>query len=263
MVPAAAGCCLLYALSHFDGLFLMRSAPAAGPKVPDAIVQAAEQALHAGERMVVKAYGFIPVTEYFLRDFVKKLMAKYAMPQLSVPVSLIIKELTVNATKANFKRIIFRENNINVADPEDYERGMKIFRKAISERMALEYGRKAKQMRLGTLASFDFDGDRLIIEIRNNLGMTRGEEARVRAKLREAMRCVDVAGFLMENLDETEGAGLGLVLSLMALKSSGIDPHMLTIKTDYETHTSARVEIPLKAGYRPRRHRFQNHRQPA
>lgn len=224
--------------------------------LPDAILQVADQTLHAEERLVIKAYGFIPVTEYFMRDFVKKLMHKYGRLELSTPIAMIIKELTVNATKANFKRIIFSENKINMNNPEDYERGMKIFRDAISDRMSVEYGRKAKLARLNIHASFDFDRDRVIIEIRNNLGMTRTEEARVRAKLREAMRCADVAEFMMENIDETEGAGLGLVLSLMALKSSNIDPHLLTIKTDYETHTVAKVEIPLHTNYVPLRHRY-------
>jgi hypothetical protein len=228
--------------------------------IPEAILQVADQTLHSEDRMVIKAYGFIPVTEYFMRDFVKKLMHKYERPELSTPIAMIIKELTVNATKANFKRIVFNENKVNMSDPVDYERGMKIFRAAISDRMSLEYGRKAKLARLNIHATFDFDRDRVIIEIRNNLGMTRSEEARVRAKLREAMRCSDVAEFMMENIDETEGAGLGLVLSLMALKSSGIDPHMLTIQTDYETHTRARVEIPLHDNYLPRRHRFQKQR---
>lgn len=236
------------------------SRSASSVAVPKAILQIAEQTLHAEDRMVIKAYGFIPVTEYFMRDFVKKLMHKYNRPELATPIAMIIKELTVNATKANFKRIIFTENKVNMNDPVDYARGMKLFRDAISDRMSLEYGRKAKQARLNIHASFDFDRDRVIIEIRNNLGMTRSEEARVRAKLREAMRCSDVAEFMMENIDETEGAGLGLVLSLMALKSSGIDPHMLTIKTDYETHTQARVEIPLHSNYLPRRHRFMKQR---
>lgn len=232
-------------------------------KLPDAILQVAEETLHAEDRMVIKAYGFIPVTEYFMRDFVKKLVSKYGRPELATPIAMIIKELAVNATKANFKRIIFNENNVNMKDPVDYERGMRLFREAISDRMSLEYGKKAKEARLNIHASFDFNRDRIIIEIRNNLGMTYGEEARVRAKLREAMRCEDVADFMMANIDETEGAGLGLVLSLMALKSSGFDPHMLTIQTDYATHTLARVEIPLHDQYVPRRHRFKKQILPA
>jgi hypothetical protein len=41
----------------------------------------------------------------------------------------------------------------------------------------------------------------------------------------------------------------------MALKSSDIDPHFLTISTNYENETIARVEIPFSERYLPRRAR--------
>ncbi|AFM11255.1 hypothetical protein [Turneriella parva] len=224
-------------------------------ELPQAIIEAAEKTLHAKDRLVVRAYGFIPVTEYFMRDFIKKILAKFNRPELAPAIGMIIKELTVNAAKANFKRILFIENNIDVENPADFERGMKIFREAISESMALEYGKKAKNARLNVHATFDFDENRLIVEIRNNLPMSRIEEERVREKFAQAMRCNDIAEFMMENVDETEGAGLGLILSLMALKSSQIDPHVLTISTNYESETIARVEIPFNEKYQPRRAR--------
>jgi len=220
--------------------------------LPQAIVEAAEKTLQAEDRLVIRAYGFIPVTEYFMRDFIKKILDKFNRPELAPALGMIIKELTVNAAKANFKRILFIENNIDVTDPVDFERGMKLFREAISESMALEYGKKAKSAKLNVHTTFDFDEDRLIVEIRNNLPMSRLEEERVREKFAQAMRCNDIAEFMMENVDETEGAGLGLILSLMALKSSQIDPHVLTISTNYENETIARVEIPFSDRYKPR-----------
>lgn len=220
--------------------------------LPQAIVAAAEKTLQAEDRLVIRAYGFIPVTEYFMRDFIKKILDKFNRPELAPALGMIIKELTVNAAKANFKRILFIENNIDVTDPVDFERGMKLFREAISESMALEYGKKAKSAKLNVHTTFDFDEDRLIVEIRNNLPMSRLEEERVREKFAQAMRCNDIAEFMMENVDETEGAGLGLILSLMALKSSQIDPHVLTISTNYENETIARVEIPFSDRYKPR-----------
>jgi hypothetical protein len=223
--------------------------------LPQAIIEAAEKTLHSEDRLVIRAYGFISVTEYFMRDFIKKVLLKFNKPQLAPALGMIIKELTVNAAKANFKRILFIENNIDVTNPEDYERGMRLFREAISESMALEYGKKAKSASLNVHTTFDFDKDRLIIEIRNNLPMSRIEEQRVREKFAQAMRCNDIAEFMVENVDETEGAGLGLILSLMALKSSDIDPHFLTISTNYENETIARVEIPFSERYLPRRAR--------
>jgi hypothetical protein len=223
--------------------------------IPDSIARAADNTIDIGKPMVVKAYGFIPVTEQFLRDFGKKVLTKYNRPDLAPALALLLKELTVNAAKANFKKVLFQENAINAQDPEDNERGMKLFRAAISESMAREYGKKAKAADLNVHAAFDFNDQRIIIEVRNNHAMSKIEEARVREKLEQAMECEDIAEYMMANLDETEGAGLGLVMSLMALKTAGIDPHALTISTDFEKSTVARVEIPLQPGYKIRRKR--------
>ncbi|MBL8034728.1 MAG: hypothetical protein JNJ69_13565 [Leptospiraceae bacterium] len=231
---------------------------AAKVSVSEAVARAAEHSIREENRLIVRAYGFIPVTEHFLRDTVKQILHKFARPELAPALSVILKELTVNAAKANFKKIFFAEHNIDVHNPEDYERGMRMFREAISEQMSSEYGRKAKQANLNVHASFDFDKDRFIIEIKNNLPMTPMEERRAREKLRQAMQCTDMAEFMMENVDETEGAGLGLVLCLMALRSSAIDPHLLTISTNYENETIARLEVPLHREYLPRRHRWRS-----
>lgn len=227
----------------------MRSAPVT---LSEKIIEAANKTIASEERLIVKAYGFIPVTEFFMRDFIKKILTKFKRPELAAAVSMLIKELTVNAAKANFKKLLFLENNIDVKNSEDYERGMKMFRDTISDTMPFEYGAKAKEASLNVQTSFDFDADRIIIEVKNNLPMSEIEEARVREKLRQAMECEDIADFMMENVDETEGAGLGIILSLMALKSSAIDPHALTISTDFRNETIARVEIPLKDHYKPK-----------
>jgi len=223
--------------------------------LPESITKLADHTIAAEQRLIIKAYGFIPITEYFMRDFIKKVLQKFQRPELASAVTMIIKELTVNAAKANFKKILFLENNIDVNDSADFERGMRLFREAISESMAFEYGLKAKKALLNVQASFDFDQDRIIIEIKNNLPMSKAEESRVREKLRQAMECDNIAEFMADHVDETEGAGLGIILSLMALKSSAIDPHALTISTDFESQTIARVEIPLSESYEPSRPR--------
>lgn len=225
----------------------------AGLDVSERTLSAAEATIIDEKKLVVRAFGVIPPTEHFIRASVKEILKKFDRGDLAPAVTMIIKELTINAAKANFKKILFQENNINVHDPEDHERGMKMFRAAISEKMAMEYGLKARTASLNVTTSFDFDKDRLIIEIKNNLPMTVHEESRVRDKLRQAMECEDVAEYMMENVDETEGAGLGIILSLAALRTLGIDPHVLSIATNYEDMTVARLEIPLSANYTPAR----------
>ena len=69
----------------------------------------------------------------FKATFVSEELQKSDRPELASAVSMLIKELTVNAAKANFKKLLFLENSIDVKKPEDYERGMRLFREAITD----------------------------------------------------------------------------------------------------------------------------------
>ena len=224
--------------------------------LPEAIHRAAEQIIESERKLVIKAYGVIHSTEDFMRGFIRKVMDRFNRIDLAPAVEIIVKELVMNAAKANFKKIFFAENNLRPDDPEHYERGMSGFRDVIDENIFVDYGRKAREARLLVETSFDFDKDRLIIEIRNNTRMAPHEEKRVREKLQRGLECTDMAEFLLEHMDETEGAGAGLALCIITMRSAELDPRLLTISTDDQA-TVARVEIPMHAGYPPVRSRWQ------
>jgi len=52
----------------------------------------------------------------------------------------------------------------------------------------------------------------------------------------------------MDNMDNTEGAGLGIALIMILLKNEGIDPNLFRIIT-HPDRTIARVEIPFSENY--------------
>ncbi|GAB4443140.1 MAG: hypothetical protein OHK0011_25490 [Turneriella sp.] len=225
--------------------------------LPDAVYRAAEEVIEQERRLIIKAYGIIHTTEDFMRAFVQKIMARFARPDLAPAVEIIIKELTMNAVKANFKKIFFIENQLDISDPAQYAAGMARFPDIMTENVFVTYGRKARAMQLKVETSFDFNKDRVIIEVRNNTPMVPHEEQRVREKMQRALRYGDMGQFLMENLDETEGAGAGLALCLTTMQSAGIDPRLLSLYSDLKTETIARAEIPLHAAYVPTRRRWQ------
>jgi hypothetical protein len=51
------------------------------------------------------------------------------------PLSYCLKELIVNAQKANTKRLYFEEKGLDIGNEQDYEKGMIDFRKESSERL--------------------------------------------------------------------------------------------------------------------------------
>ncbi|MBV6493443.1 MAG: hypothetical protein LDLANPLL_01466 [Turneriella sp.] len=207
-------------------------------------------------RLVIRSYSLSRDTEKYLREFVRMAMEGLDRPDLVPVIEIIAKELVTNATKANFKKIYFAENHLKLDNPQEYSEGVSRFRESLSEEGFRKYGDKAKDAQLMVLTTFDYDDDRIILEIRNNVPMTEEEEKRAREKLRIAMQSSDMEKFIAENADETEGAGLGIMLCLTTLRSSDFDPRLFSIASDLRTHTVARLELPLHQGYKPTRERY-------
>lgn len=207
-------------------------------------------------RLIVKTHDAGHSTEDLLRSFVRRLTDRFERRDLAPALEIILKELTTNAAKANFKKIFFAEHGLLMEDPDQYQQGILRFRQIFSEDMFTLYGEKAREARLAVTTTFDFNDDRFVIEIRNNVPMSSVEERRVRDKLRRAMSCEHAGQFIMENVDETEGAGLGLMLCIAALRSISVNPRYLSIATDLASHTVARLEVPLHNGYQPERERW-------
>jgi hypothetical protein len=226
-------------------------------KFPESIHQTAEQIIESESRLVIKAYGVIHSTEDFMRAFVRQITERFDRPDLAPMIEIVVKELTMNAVKANFKKIFFAENNFRIDDTAQYELGMARFHEIMDENIFINYGRKARDMKLSVETTFDFNKDRIIVEIRNNAPMARHEEERAREKLAKGFSVTDMTEFMMTEIDETESAGLGLALCLTTMRSSGIDPRLLSIYSDFESETIARIEVPLHAGYVPSRASWQ------
>lgn len=217
--------------------------------LPDKIEALIQHAVAENKLIKVIAYTVIPMTETGLRRISEVVLDKYNKLEILPAVVMILKELALNAAKANFKRILFQSKNLDLENLDDYEIGMKEFKELLSEDWAVEYGKKSKKINLHVEIKFNYNEQRLLLQVINNFPLSQTEEARVREKLKMAMRYEDIGQFFMECGDETEGAGLGLVLIMTALKSFDIDPHAFTIFTNKKNQTVARIEFPLQPGY--------------
>lgn len=230
----------------------MREAPPIDPKLKAAIDSAIEK-----EHLVrIRAYAVITATESGLSYIVDTILKKYGREDMIGPVYTSVKELSLNGAKANFKRILFEDENLDAENDEEYDKGMELFKHNLNENWVLEYGKKSKSRRLYVDIFFDFNRERLIVEVLNNRPISQKEDQRIREKFHTAMRYDDIAQFYMEGGDSSEGAGMGIVLVTMMLKAQQIDPHLFTIRSDYREKTLARVEFPLSADYQPNRQRF-------
>ncbi|HMV45873.1 MAG TPA: histidine kinase, partial [Leptospiraceae bacterium] len=88
----------------------------------------------------------------------------------------------------------------------------------------------------------------MYVEVTNNTPVIKAEELRMREKMKKAMSYNDIAEFYMDNMDNTEGAGLGIALIMILMKNESLDPNLFRIVTK-PTETIARIEIPFNSDY--------------
>ncbi|MCS6984845.1 MAG: hypothetical protein NZM25_06960 [Leptospiraceae bacterium] len=212
-----------------------------------------EKAIEQLRPIKIRAYAILPATEEALNFITSTILNKYNRPDLQGPVYTAVKELAINGAKANIKHILFWELGLNMDDDQEYEKGMAVFKENLSESWVLEYALKARDKKLYVDIVFDYNPDRLIVEVINNRPISPKEDVRIRAKFAKSMKYDDIAQFFLEGGDSSEGAGMGIVLVTMLLKAQGIDPHLFTIRSNYRDSTIAKVEFPLHDKYIPER----------
>lgn len=195
----------------------------------------------------VRLYALLPDTENELSRIIESILEKHDRPDYLSAVYTATKELALNGAKANIKRILFEEENVDVEDQVAYEQAMRLFKERLTDEFTREYARKAYERNLFVDVRFDYDETHLVIQVLNNSAMSEKEDSRVREKFRLGEKYDSIAEYYMDVQDNVEGAGMGIALILMLLKAQEIDTHLFTIQSDFRTKTVARVEFPFIA----------------
>jgi len=200
-----------------------------------------------------RTYRISRELETELHATLEKLFSASPRPELLPLLYTIIKELSINACKANQKRVFFEEKGYDIFNSEDYAKGIVEYKASFSETMGYEYGPKSKAKGYYCLIRFEYNTTGVTITVTNNTPITKQEERAIREKLAKAMQYDDLAEFYMDNADNTEGAGLGLALTIIMLKGEGLDPGLFRISIA-DNLTIARLEIPFSEAFKSKRH---------
>ena len=205
-------------------------------------------AVDDGKIIRVISYAMSSDVENTLDKIISRILDKYNRPDLKSLVYTCTKELAINGTKANLKRIFFKENGLDIVKEGDYEKGIELYKSIMKEEITLQYGVKAKQQGLFVKISFVHNEDVLKIEVTNNTGITKQEEKRLREKLKKTMKYDDLMQYYLDNSDDTEGSGMGIALIIILLKGELIDPNLFRMCIN-ENITTAKIEIPMSATF--------------
>lgn len=182
----------------------------------------------------------------FINTIMARLLAKMDHIFLLNSIVTILREVVVNAQKANAKRIYFRIHDIDIKDAASYDRGMKNFKENVIGDLP-QFEDKIMQSDYYINLDFIFESDDLRIIISNNTPILPKELERVNLRIEKAIEYNDFSEAYAETEDDTEGAGLGIVLTILFLKSMGIDPRTFTLTSNgKETFTTIFIPQQLR-----------------
>ena len=222
-----------------------------------------QNALDSKKIISLKTFYLSDYGEMVLREIAQAVLDKLNRPELMSIVYTSAKELVINATKANLKRIIFDEMKLDPSIPEQYEEGMEHFRGKLLEQEIKKYKNRFIELDFPVVATFYYAPTVLNITVKNNFTMYHAEEERIREKFRKAKSFSSLLDFFMEHGDQTEGAGMGLTMVGILLDESGIDRHAFTVYSNEYNETAAKLEIPLDGSYVTKRSLFEQERNKA
>ena len=183
----------------------------------------------------------------FLNSLLAKLLSRTDLLYLQGAVENVLREMIVNAVKANTKRVFFKKINLNITNPDHYEEGMASFKSfktdSISE-LPLELKRNGFKVEL--YLKKDNNGFRIIV--RNNTGLLPLEQERIISRVNKAKEYQDFSEIYMDTADDLEGEGLGIPLTIFFLKNSGIGEKSFSIVSDGSVTQSA-FTIPFQTSH--------------
>ena len=180
--------------------------------------------------------------EAYIRGVMEMFLEECHQEHLKEYLNFCIGELLTNSKKANTKRVYFKEKNLDIDDPEDYEKGMEHFKEDTLTNID-HYLELQKKAGLYIKLSLKILADKIYIEISNNVKLTVFERERIQQKLDSVQQYGEMDEVLTKVLDQTEGAGLGIIIIILMLQKVGLSKeNYQVLSTDEETIT--RIIMP-------------------
>ena len=163
-----------------------------------------------------------------VNSLMAKILAKQDLIFLLDTIITIMRELVLNAVKANAKRLFFDKLGLNIEDEKVYKNGMKIFKESIISDLG-SISDELNESHYRIMLSVIRNDSGISVSINNNSPILTEEFDRVNFRIKEALNNNDFNDAYDRVYDPSEGAGLGIVLSILLLKNAGIDPQNYSI----------------------------------
>ncbi len=193
--------------------------------------------------LTFKLTSFPHESHALLDRILETYLVELGQERILEPLSYCLKELIMNAQKANTKRVFFEEKGLDIDSEPDYEKGMKHFRVESAERLP-HWLERLKERGLFISVTFHATRGSLTISVRNSAELTAREQVRIFDRITRARAYNSFVEALAKPLDSAEGAGLGILILLQFLKRIGLGEEAFSIEAR-DGVTIASLVIPV------------------
>ncbi|MCR4939669.1 MAG: HDOD domain-containing protein [Treponemataceae bacterium] len=204
-----------------------------------------KKAVQSGIPLSIMTYTFPHEAEIYVSEVITAFFHEINQENMTEYIIYSMNELITNAKKANTKRIYFKEKNLDINNQDEYELGMKTF-KADTMSNIKYYLNKQKTEGYFVKLILQLKNDTVWIEIHNNSRLSFFEYKRIHDKMARAEQYESVDEAFNQIIDDTEGAGLGLIIMILMLKKLGISSDHYQVYSDNK-ETVSKIIIPLTA----------------
>ena len=191
----------------------------------------------------IKTYTLPHDTEVYMESILGIFLDEFGQVGIKDRIAYCMKELAVNAKKANTKRVYFKDRNLDIYNEAQYTEGMKTFKNDTLSN--IDYYLKMQQKQgLYIKTVFHAKGNEFTLSIKNNTEISKKEQMRVYDRIARSRAFETMEEALTTVLDDSEGAGLGIVILVLMLKKLGLDEDAFDIDVE-KGETIASITLPF------------------
>jgi len=199
------------------------------------------RAIETSTPLTVRTFKYLPDERRHIDRILAAFLKAADLSPIADDLSYCVHELAANAKKANTKRLYFADRKLNVFDDLDYEVGMQGFKRDVVENID-HYHALLRERGLYVKFQFRMIPKGVAISIRNNATLTTAEKSRIDRKISTAGRFNSLAEAYPQTEDNTEGAGLGIMMMMFMLRNLGVSQDSFDIQTEgNETRASLTI----------------------
>ena len=191
----------------------------------------------------ITSYTLPKNMEVYIHTVLSEFLSECQHDYMTEYLTFCVGELLNNAKKANTKRIYFKEKKLDINNEIDYNEGMVFFKDETLMNID-HYLEEQKKAGLFVKLILQISDDFITIEIRNNCALTKFESQRIQEKIKIAQQYDNIDDVFTKVLDQTEGAGLGIIIIILMLQKIGLSKDNYKVISE-NNETITKIELPL------------------